>query len=167
MAKTRSSTCPVVRRSRRAIPSSTIPARTRRRCATRIGRCISRSCRKPRRASSPRSADPVRSRHGQPQARSIRDAWWRQEKDAFWFRRRARRTGHGLHIRLEHAAHRPDAVAQGARNLQGIPAPAVVRRATTWTRSWSSSRMQGRTRASSLDACRRWRAPHRGARQFR
>ena len=42
------------RRSRRAIPSSTIPASTRRRCATRTGRCISRSRPKPRRASSRR-----------------------------------------------------------------------------------------------------------------
>ena len=38
--------------SRRAIRSSTIPARTRRRSATRTGRCISRWCPKPRRASS-------------------------------------------------------------------------------------------------------------------
>ena len=39
------------RRSRPAITSSTIPARTRRRCATRTGRCISRSRPKTRRAS--------------------------------------------------------------------------------------------------------------------
>jgi arylsulfatase len=60
-------------RSPRATPSSTIPARIRRRCATRIGRCISRSRPKPRRASRPGSPDPVRSRRGKPQARSIRD----------------------------------------------------------------------------------------------
>ena len=71
----------------------------------------------------PGSPDPVRSRHGQPQARSIRDVVGRREKGDFLVQRRARRTGHGLHIRLEPAAHRPDAVAQGARNLQSIPAP--------------------------------------------
>ena len=58
MASTRPSTSRDVRRSRRAIPSSTIPASTRRRCATRTGRCISRSRPKPRRASSPRESRP-------------------------------------------------------------------------------------------------------------
>ena len=47
-----------VRKSRRATPSSTIPARTRRRCATRTGRCISRSRPKPRLASSSRESRP-------------------------------------------------------------------------------------------------------------
>ena len=46
------------RRSRRATSSSTIRARTRRRCATRTGRCISRSRPKTRRASSPREFRP-------------------------------------------------------------------------------------------------------------
>ena len=46
------------RRSPRATTSSTIPARTRRRCATRTGRCISRSRPKTRRASSPRESRP-------------------------------------------------------------------------------------------------------------
>ena len=71
----------------------------------------------------PGSPDPVRSRHGKPQARSIRDGVGRREKGEFLVRRRARRAGHGLHIRLEHAAHRPDAVAQGARDLQNVPTP--------------------------------------------
>ena len=35
--------------------------------------------------------------------------------------RRARRTGHGLHLRLEPAAHRAGVVAQGARDLQTVP----------------------------------------------
>ena len=39
--------------SRRATPSSTTPARTRRRSATRTGRCTSRWCPTTRRASSP------------------------------------------------------------------------------------------------------------------
>src|SRR5262249_24761790 len=36
---------------------------------------------------------------------------------------RDRRAGLGQLIRLEHAAHRPDAVAQGARELQAVPSP--------------------------------------------
>ena len=44
-----------------------------------------------------------------------------REKGEFLVRRRARRAGHGLHIRLEPAAHRPVAVAQGARDLQEVP----------------------------------------------
>src|SRR5262249_58075321 len=31
--------------------------------------------------------------------------------------------GHGLYLRLEPAAHRPGAVAEGAGILQGVPAP--------------------------------------------
>src|SRR5215471_10380859 len=38
-------------------------------------------------------------------------------------RRFARRAGYGLYLRLEHAAHRPVAVAQGARELQTVPTP--------------------------------------------
>src|SRR5262249_52738424 len=38
-------------------------------------------------------------------------------------RRFARRAGHGLHLRLEHAAPRPAAVAQGARELQAVSSP--------------------------------------------
>ena len=68
-----------------------------------------------------RSPDPVRSRHGQPQARSIRDGDGRVEKGGAVVRRRARRAGHGLGLRLEHAADRPAAVAEGARDLQKFP----------------------------------------------
>ena len=50
-ASIKPTTCWARRRSRPAITSSTIPARTRRRCATRIGRCISQSRPKTRRAS--------------------------------------------------------------------------------------------------------------------
>src|SRR5215471_14995770 len=38
-------------------------------------------------------------------------------------RRFARRAGYGLYLRLEHAAPRPVAVAQGARELQTVPSP--------------------------------------------
>ena len=69
----------------------------------------------------PGSPDPVRSRHGKPQARSIRDGDGRVEEGEFLVRRRARRAGHGLDLRLEPAAHRPGAVAQGARDLQTVP----------------------------------------------
>ena len=69
----------------------------------------------------PGSPDPVRSRHGKPQARSIRDGDGRVEEGEFLVRRRARRTGHGLHLRLEPAADRAGAVAQGARDLQAVP----------------------------------------------
>ena len=57
-ASIKPTTCWATRRSPRATPSSTIPASTRRRCATRTGRCISRSRPKPRRASSPRGSRP-------------------------------------------------------------------------------------------------------------
>ena len=38
--------------------------------------------------------------------------------------RRSRWTGHRVPLRLEHAAHRPSAVAEGTRDLQGVPADA-------------------------------------------
>ena len=47
----------------------------------------------------------------------------RGEKDEFLDERRARRAGHGLHIRLEPAAPGPSAVAEGTRNLQGVSPP--------------------------------------------
>ena len=66
---------------------------------------------------NPGSPDHVRSRHGEPQTRSIRDGVGRGEKGEFLVQRRARRAGHGLHIRLEPAAHRPEHVAQGTLDL--------------------------------------------------
>ena len=78
----------------------------------------------------------VRSRHGQPQARSIRDVVGRREKGEFLVRRRARRAGHGLHLRLEPAAHRPGAVAEGAGDPTRSSRRSRIRRATTWIRSW-------------------------------
>ena len=47
----------------------------------------------------------------------------RREKGEFLVRRRARRAGHRLHIRLEPVAHRAGAVAEGAGILQGVPSP--------------------------------------------
>ena len=47
-----------------------------------------------------------------------------QIEDAHRHGRRARRTGHRLHLRLEHAADRPGAVAEGTRDLQRLPADA-------------------------------------------
>ena len=36
-------------------------------------------------------------------------------------RRRARRAGHRLHLRLEHPAHRPGAVAEGTESYKEFP----------------------------------------------
>jgi arylsulfatase A-like enzyme len=41
--------------------------------------------------------------------------------------RRARRPGDGLSVRLEHPAHRPAAMAEGARVLYDLPAAAIAR----------------------------------------
>jgi hypothetical protein len=71
--------------------------------------------------SAQRASKPAR--HGKPQARSIRDGDRRVEEGEFLVQRRARRTGHGLHLRLEPAAHRPKPVAQGARDLQRVSPP--------------------------------------------
>ena len=46
----------------------------------------------------------------------------RQDAPGIW--RRACRAEHRLHLQLEHAAHRPAAVAEGARVLRGVPADA-------------------------------------------
>ena len=47
-----------------------------------------------------------------------------QYKTLFGHGRRTRRTGHRLCLRLEHAAHRPGAVAEGTRELHRLPADA-------------------------------------------
>ena len=47
-----------------------------------------------------------------------------QIEDAHRHGRRARRTGHRLRLRLEHAADRPGAVAEGTRDLHRLPADA-------------------------------------------
>ena len=49
---------------------------------------------------------------------------WVTAEDDYGSGRRSRWTGHRLHLRLEHAAHRPVAVAEGTRDLQGVPADA-------------------------------------------
>ena len=55
---------------------------------------------------------------------------------------------YGVHLRLEPAAHRPVAVAEGARDLHRSTRRCRTRRATTSIRSWISSRSRA-TRASS------------------
>jgi arylsulfatase len=72
----------------------------------------------------PGSPDPIHGQLGQPQARSIRDVGRRMEQgSSFCVRRVDRRAGYSLGIQLEHSAHRPAAVAQGARELQTVPSP--------------------------------------------
>ena len=96
---------------------------TRRRCGTRTGRSTSRWCPTPRRASS-RARSRITGRRSstssaipsrRPSGRSTRRSW-------VWAARRV--TVDGLHLRLEHAADRPGAVAEGARDLREVPADA-------------------------------------------
>ena len=93
---------------------------------------------------SPGVQTDVRGRHGKPQARSLRDGGGAKRK-----RRISGCAGAlagpvtSLHIRLEHAAHRAGAVAEGAGDPTRQFPPFRVRRAGTWIRSWSSSRSQG------------------------
>ena len=68
----------------------------------------------------PLSLDPGR----QHQARSLRDLGRGAYQDALRSRRRPRRTAHRLRLRLEHAADRPGAVAEGTRDLHRLPADA-------------------------------------------
>ena len=91
--------------------------------ATRTGRCTSRwsPTRRGLRHRRPAlSLDPGR----QHPARSFRDLDRRPAEDADRHGRCARRTGHRLCLRLEHAADRPGAVAEGAPELQGLSADA-------------------------------------------
>ena len=60
----------------------------------------------------------------QHQARSVRDLGRLSSQDAHGPGRRNRLSLHRLHLRLEHAADRPGAVAEGAGILQGVPADA-------------------------------------------
>ena len=60
-----------------------------------------------------------------------------QIKTLIGYGRRARRTGHRLRLRLEHAADRPGAVAEGARDLHRRSRRCRTRRATTSSRSCS------------------------------
>ena len=61
-----------------------------------------------------------------------------------------RRAAYVLLIRLEHVAHRPGAVAQGARELQKSSLPFRAPRAGTWIKSQSTSGMECHTRANDL-----------------
>ena len=60
----------------------------------------------------------------QHQARPVRDLDRRADQDPDGHGRRPRRAGHRLHVRLEPPAHRPGAVAEGARDLHPVPADA-------------------------------------------
>jgi len=71
----------------------------------------------------PGSPDDVRSRHGKPQARSIRDGVGRREKGEFLVGGALAGPVHGLHIRLEPAADRAGAVAEGAESYKEFPLP--------------------------------------------
>ena len=68
----------------------------------------------------PLSLDPGR----QHQARSLRDLGRGADQDALRHGRRPRRTAHRLRLRLEHAADRPGAVAEGTSDLHRLPADA-------------------------------------------
>ena len=126
MASTRSNTCPGVLKSPRATRSSTIRARTRRRSATRTGRSTSRWCRDATCKASFPACSPITG----PRS-STSSAIRSRPRSAL----KSRHSGPGrcacvtldrLHLRLEHAADRPDAVAEGAGILQGVPADAVA-----------------------------------------
>src|SRR4029079_1293710 len=60
----------------------------------------------------------------QYQTRSLRDLHWLTIQDTPWYGWLDRLSVHRLHLRLEHAANRPGAVAEGASVLQGVPADA-------------------------------------------
>ena len=152
-----------IRKSRRAIPSSTIRARTRRRSATRTGRSTSRWCPMPRPAllpercpiTGPRSSTSSEIPSRRRSAHNTRRSWaWA----ARWL------PGDRLRLRLEHAAHRPGAVAEGTRDLRGVTRRCRTRRATTSNRSYSrSSRPKLPVAATSREhhgRDLRQRAPH-------
>ena len=89
----------------------------------------------------PHRRDPLPLDPGrQHQARSVRDLGRRADQDAHRHGRRPRRTGHRLRLRLEHAADRPGAVAEGTRDLHRRSRRCRTRRATTSSRSRSRSR---------------------------
>ena len=73
------------------------------------------------------------------QARSFRTGCRRCQKTA-WAGRRARLAEHGLPLRLEHAADRPAALAEGTRFRTSSFRRCRRRRAGTSARSWSRSR---------------------------
>ena len=76
----------------------------------------------------------------QHQARSLRDFDRGAHQDPLRCRRRPRRTGHRLRLRLEHAAYRPGAVAEGTSRPTSTSRRCRTRQATIWTRSSSRSR---------------------------
>ena len=121
------------------LPSSTIRARIRRRCATRTGRCTSRWCPTPRRAYHAGALPYHWAQVVKHQARSIRDLDWHTIQDAHGPGRRNRLPFYRLHLRLEHAAHRSGALAEGTGDLSCSSRRCRTRRATTSTRCCSRS----------------------------
>ena len=115
-------------------PSSTTPARTRRRCGTELEVVL-------------RDGDPLAGRlrpdvqpyHWTQVVNIKRDPFetsiGSDQKTLFGTGRRARRTGHRLRLRLEHAADRPAAVAEGTRELPLDSRRCRTRPATIWSRS--------------------------------
>ena len=77
-----------------------------------------------RRASSPACCPTTGPRSSTSSAIPFETSIGEHIEDAYGHGRRARRTGHRLCLRLEHAADRPGAVAEGTRDLHRLPADA-------------------------------------------
>ena len=93
-------------------------ARRRRRCATRTGRCTT-PCRSPGRRGWIMPLTPSTSRLVQNIKRDpFEQAVGVDQKSAMSHGRCARRADYRLPLRLEHAAHRPAALAEGASVLR-------------------------------------------------
>ena len=109
--------------------------RRRRRCATRTGRCTSPWCRRLRRQAGSCRSSPI---HWTLVVNIKRDPFETvgrlEQKTAHEPRRRARRPGDRLPVRLEHAADRPAAVAEGTADLRATFPPLQAPRATTSSR---------------------------------
>ena len=97
--------------------------KTRRRCGTRTGRCTSGWCLSRRRALSPASSPITGPRSSTSSAipSRLRSG---HIQDLVGMGGALGWTGHRLRLRLEHAADRPGAVAEGTRDLHRLPAAA-------------------------------------------
>ena len=103
----------------------------RRRCGTRTGSSTTRWCRTRPRAGSSGAHTYHWTQIGNIMRDPFEIAVGEHDKTALGIRRRAGRPEHGLHLQLEHPAHRPAAVAEGARVLRGRSRRCRIRRATT------------------------------------
>ena len=134
--------------SRRATTSSTSRARRRPRCATRTGRCTT-TCRSPGRPagschSSRFTAPWSRTSSAIPSSRLSGI----DQKSAMSLGGALGAPMTAYSVRLEHAAHRPAAVAEAPDVVRDVPAAAGSARPTTSMGSWSRSRRRI-TRATS------------------